>query len=162
MVLLRPLDNDLFSNVKNETIIGQYDKDSLKDQRNNFNNVLPFDTGFMITHRDNNFYHNWYNYCNSDEVLKSNKWNEIQKIMGDYYLEEFAVDYMYSLNKFKIKPIQKYQFGEGYASIDTFSDEQLKRLYFRHEHIYKNNKFPWGYDSVRERLKYINRIKCIN
>jgi hypothetical protein len=31
MVLLRPLDNDLFNNVENETIIGQYDKDSLKD-----------------------------------------------------------------------------------------------------------------------------------
>lgn len=161
MVLLKPLDKFLFDNVENETIIGQYDEDSLKDQRGTFEGQLPFDTGFMITHRKNSFYRKWHDLCFSDEILSSDRWSEVRKVFGDYYLEEFVVDYMFNHDISKIRPIQKYQHGEGYASVDTFSDEQLEHLYFRHEHIYDGNRFPWGYDSARERLKYLKRIKWI-
>jgi len=159
MVLLKPLGEWLFEKIENATVIGQYDIDSIKDQRFSLNGVLPFDTGFMISHRKNHFYRSWHRMCNSTEVLESDEWKSIRKLMGDYYLEEFAVDYMFNRKLANIMPVQKYQHGEGYASVDTFTDEQMDMLYFRHEHIYANNRFPWGYDSTRERLKYIRRMQ---
>lgn len=161
MVLLRPLGKYLFDDIERKTVIGQYDEDSLKDQRGLFLGNLPFDTGFMITHRKLNFYEKWHELCHSKEILESEGWKRIQEKMGDYYLEEYAVDYMHGNGLAEINPVQKYQHGEGYASVDTFSDEQIERLYFRHEHIYSGNRFPWGYDSARERLKYLKRVKKV-
>lgn len=158
MNLLKPLDEKLFDGIDDSTIIGQYDIDSLKDQRTSYQDALPFDTGFMITHKKNRFYDVWYDLCFSDEILNSNEWISIRKDLGDYYLEEFVVDYMYHNSLMKITPIQKYQYGEGYASIDTFTDEQIKNLYFCHEHMYIDKKFPWNYDSVSEHIKYLKRL----
>lgn len=159
MTLLKPINELLFERATKNTIIGQYDIDSMKDQRTSYQEALPFDTGFMIVDKANRFYQKWYELCFSNEVLNCKEWHDIRNVLGDYYLEEFAVDYMYH-NKIKpIQPVQKYQYGEGYASIDTFTNEQLKSLYFCHEHIYVDKKFPWNYDSTREHIKYLKRTR---
>jgi hypothetical protein len=160
MNLLKPIPESLISAASKNIIIGQYDVDSIKDQRISFKDEYPFDTGFMITNKKFKFYKQWFDLCCSNNLLNDATWKSIKQKLGDYYLEEFAIDYMFNHKLIKnIKPIQKYQFGEGYASIDTFSDEQLKTLYFLHEHIYYGNKFIDGYDSARERIKYLKRIK---
>lgn len=159
MALLKPLPCQLFSNVSNATLIGQYDVNSLKDQRTSYPGILPFDTGFMISNKNSGFYHKWYEMCFSDEVLNSSEWKSIRQVLGDYYLEEFAVDYMNYNNIMPIMPIQKYQFGEGYSSIDNFSDDEIEHVYFCHEHMYIDKKFPWGYNSVAEHIKYLKRTR---
>ena len=105
MALLKPLSCQLFSNVSNATLIGQYDVNSLKDQRTSYPGILPFDTGFMISNKNSGFYHKWYEMCFSDEVLNSSEWKSIRQVLGDYYLEEFAVDYMNYNNIMPIMPI---------------------------------------------------------
>jgi hypothetical protein len=59
--------------------------------------------------------------------------------------------------KFNISSIQKYQLGEGYPSIDTFSDEELKNVYFWHEHLVNKEKE----NLIKERIKYFKRMKSI-
>ena len=148
---------DLVEIAYDRPVIGQYDKDSIKDQRTSFPETLPFDTGFMITNTDYHFNKTWFQLCFDDYILKSIAWNSIKEVLGDYYLEEFVVDYINHNKLFKIEAVQKYQYGEGYASIDTFTDDEIDDILFLHEHIYVDNKFPWGYDSARERMKYLKR-----
>lgn len=159
MILLRELNKKLFENIETTTIVGQYDSESAKDQRSLYENNLPFDTGFMITHRKNHFYEKWHSLCLSQTIKENSQWLKIRSIMGDYYLEEFVVDYMFANKIMDITPIQKYQHGEGYASVGGFTNEEMKSLYFRHEHIYRGNHFPWGYNSAKERMMYIKKIK---
>lgn len=159
MSLVKPLPKSLFENNDSTTIIGQYDINSMKDQRTSYPGILPFDTGFMISNKKTKFYSKWYELCFSDVVLKSVEWTNIQKVLGDYYLEEFVVDYMNYNHIMPITPIQKYQFGEGYASVDSFSDDEIDDIYFCHEHMYIDKKFPWGYNSVAEHIKYLKRVR---
>lgn len=154
MMLFQEIPKKLVYSAENTTVIGQYDIDSIKDQRTSYTETLPFDTGFVISKKQNLFYQKWYDLCFDTDILNSEEWKRIRSILGDYYLEEYVVDYMNHNKMYDITPIQKYQFGEGYASLDTFTKEQFKSLYFLHEHIYTDKKFPYGYNSIREKLKF--------
>ena len=159
MTLIKPISTALVDATQYyDAVIGQYDVDSIKDQRKPYEDCLPFDTGFMLTDKRKCFNTFWYDTCFNSNVLNSAEWNDVKKQTGDYYLEEFAVDYINHNKLANILSVQKYQYGEGYASIRTFTDEQLKNLYFLHEHMYINGKFPWGYNSVKERMTYLNRM----
>ena len=162
MQLLKPLPIEWFETVNlGFTIVGQYDKYSIKDQRQVYPNFLPFDTGLMITDKNNKFCDLWYKLCFKDYVLKTNQWKETKIKFGDYYLEEFVVDYIYANNLAKIFPIQRYQYGEGYASLNTFTDDEFQRLYFLHEHLYADQRMLISdeYNSVYEKLIYTKRSR---
>ena len=165
MQLLKPLHEDLFLLLDSGfSVVGQYDKYSIKDQRQTYKDFLPFDTGFMITNKNNMFCDLWYKLCFKDYLLKTNEWQETKIKFGNYYLEEFVIDYIYANKLAKIIPVQRYQYGEGYASIDTFTDAELNSLYFLHEHLYKNSKqlITTEYNSVYEKIHYLNRIRQKN
>ena len=164
MQLLKPLPIEWFEKVYlGFTIIGQYDKYSIKDQRQAYLDFLPFDTGLMITDKNNMFCDLWYKLCFKDYVITTNEWQTTKIQFGDYYLEEFVIDYIYASKLAKIYPVQRYQYGEGYASIDTFSDTELKTLYFLHEHLYKNKQMliTHEYNSFYEKIQYWKRIQNV-
>lgn len=162
MQLLKPLPIEWFYNVYlGQTCIGQYDIYSIKDQRRIYKNFLPFDTGLMITDKRNMFGSLWYKLCFSDYILNTNEWQAVKKQFGNYYLEEFVVDYIYANNLSRIVPIQRYQYGEGYGSLNTFSDIEFKSLYFLHEHLYinKSSLITSEYNSIIEHIIYNRRNK---
>ena len=55
---------------------------------------MPFDTGFMAYSKSSKFGSLWCKTCSSREVLESEGWKQTRAVLGDYYLEEFAVDYI--------------------------------------------------------------------
>ncbi len=154
MQLLKPLPETWFDIVQANIMIGQYDEESVKGQRERFDGNLPFDTNIIITHRKHNFYSTYYDMCFSDEILSNLEYKRIQEEYGDYYLEEFVVDYLFSTRFHNIFPLRYYQYGEGYPSIVDYPRERVKDIRFLHEHIYRDNKFPYDYNSVKERLNY--------
>lgn len=161
MQLLKPLPKEWFITASfGSTVVGQYDKYSIRDQRQTYTDFLPFDTGLMITNKNNKFCDLWYKLCFKEYVIKTNQWQETKIQFGNYYLEEFVIDYIYANKLIKIFPVQRYQYGEGYASIDTFSDEELNGLYFLHEHLYANKRMliSQEYNSLYEKMTYIKRI----
>ena len=56
---------------------------------------MPFDTGFMAYSKSCKFGSLWCKTCKSSEVLESEEWKKTKAVLGDYYLEEFAVDYIW-------------------------------------------------------------------
>jgi len=154
MTLIKPLDDTVFNAALSGKIIcGQYDEIAVKDQRKSDESWgLPFDTGFMINLRKLNFYEEYNNQMM--ELLNTD--NDI----NPYDIEEYIIDRMYNtdFDKFTISPIQKYQIGEGYPNISEFSDEDLKSVYFWHEHILNKEK-----DSIiKQRVTYSKRMRAIN
>lgn len=134
-VLLKPFTMELVYSSIDATIVGQYNKDFDIGERMCYN-TNPFDTSLIISCRDNHFYKEYYNLCFSDKVLKSKEWEAIKKVTGEYWLEEFVVDYMY-YNKIKpIYPIRNYQYGFDYPSLKYFiQNKLLDGLYLSHEHL---------------------------
>jgi hypothetical protein len=155
MQLLKPLPEKWIDIARENIVIGQYDEESVKGQRQRFNGDLPFDTNLIITHRKHGFYSSYYDMCFSDEILSNPEYKKIQEEYGDYYLEEFVVDYLHATKFKNVFPLRHYQYGEGYPSITEYSREQVKDVCFLHEHIYKDNRFPYDYDPVKERLSYL-------
>lgn len=162
MQLLKPLPQEWFNVVcLGSVVVGQYDKYSIRDQRQAYSDFLPFDTGLMITDKNYKFCDLWYKLCFKEYVIRTSQWQETKIKFGDYYLEEFVIDYIYANKLAKIFPVQRYQYGEGYASISTFNDEELKHLYFLHEHIYadKRKLLTSEYNSLREKMLYLKKMK---
>lgn len=161
MKMIKPISYELVISSSEKPIIGQYDVLAKKQQRALPNNMVIFDTNLIITHKQHNFYSLYFDLCFDDCILKSDEWKQIQCQYGNYYLEEFVVDYIYKNNIMDITPIQYYQFGEGYPSIDTYPQEKLNDIYFLHEHIYKNGQksFDVEYNSIIQQLKYIKRTQ---
>lgn len=159
MQLLKPLPKEWFDLVEEGVLIGQYDEESVKGQRQKFNNNLPFDTDLIITHRKHGFYPNYYDMCFSDEILQNPEYKKVREEYGDYYLEEFVVDYLYVTKSKNILPLRYYQYGEGYPSVVDYPRDHIKDICFLHEHIYRDNKFPYDYNPVKERLDYIRLSK---
>lgn len=160
MQLLKPIPEKWFDYIGlGYTLVGQYDVFSIKDQRHVYKQFLPFDTGLMITDKKNMFCDLWYKLCFKKYVIKTDEWHAVKIQFGDYYLEEFVIDYIYANNLAKIMPIQRYQYGEGYASLKTFNDEEIKNLYFLHEHLYKDKRMliTDDYNSVLERIEFNKR-----
>lgn len=162
MQVLKPIPKDLIEQCLNGTIIGQYDIASMKMQRTLADGNIPFDTNFIISHRKHNFYKLYFDLCLSDTILDLPEWKSLQKIYGNYFIEEFVVDYIYKNKLSKIIPIQYYQYGEGYPSIITYPHDKIKNILFLHEHIYKNNVFPYDYNSIQEQMTYLKLSKKYN
>lgn len=162
MQLLKPIPEELIQIAVDKVVIGQYDEESSKDQRgvqfSDSNHQLPFDTNFIIVNRELGFYRRYFEACQSKELIELPQWKNLQNQCGSYYIEEFAIDWLASTSFGRLlHPITHYQYGEGYASIDTFSDEEFKKILFLHEHIYRGNRFPPGYDALVEHMKYMKR-----
>lgn len=159
MNLIKPLPQELVLQVasKEFVLVGQYDNESAKYQRKigvDWDN--PMDTGFIISHRESGFYKFFYHQLMDLAATKGDaRWKENCGDSPLYFLEEYVIDRAYNEKEFPIKPIQKYQIGEGYAKVATFSDEELRKVYFWHEHILYEKGY---YDKIREKLEYRKRM----
>lgn len=158
MQVLRPLDVSLLP-FDDEIVIGQYDERSAKGQRTTLNGHLPFDTNFIVSGLNNGFYERYFSLCMDKSILESDGWKRLYKESGWYSLEEYVIDTMFLNGEFHMRPVQNYQFGEGYPSVDLYADDEVDTISFLHEHIYRNGEFPDEYDPVAERLKFFKRIK---
>jgi hypothetical protein len=159
MNLIQPLPTELVN--CGEVVCGQYDNFSTRLQRTleeGWSN--PFDTGFMITRKDSGFYNAWWKEVSA---ILSNpesdiEWLKVREQTGEYYLEEYVVDKLFHSNSNILRPVQRYQLGEWYTPVSEFSDEELKRVYFWHEHLIIDP----AYDKIRQKVEYFNRMKKIN
>ena len=146
-------------------LIGRYDDLSSKHPLNRLHIPgkygEPFDTGLIITERSLRFYQEFYNELAILDVdyhkgvfFKENKYGIIIEKGGlDYgFLEEFAISVLNLKKDKKFDYIKKYNIGEFYADLDSFSDEEVKSIYFIHEHVYDDK--PMDYLL---RLKYKKR-----
>ena len=146
MELLKPLDSEIFEPIYNNKIIcGKYDENARKCQR------VDYDTGFTIHNTNTRFY--GYYWKKIKEILDGNI--KLPEGVLYYDIEEYAMQLIAEEEKYQIHPILKYQLGEGYPSIDTFSDEELKNVYFWHEHLVNDKKT----DLIKEKIKYFKRLK---
>jgi hypothetical protein len=145
MILLKKLPESLFILEENEIKCGKYDVIARESQR------VDFDTGFTIHNKSSKF----YGYF----------WNKIQDVVNGkiklpdgvlyYDIEEYIMQLIAEEGKYKVTPILKYQLGEGYPSVDTFSDKELENVYFWHEHLINDKKI----DLIREKIKFRKRLK---
>jgi hypothetical protein len=159
MNLIQPLPEELVNT--DYVICGQYDDYCTKQQRTLESGwTNPFDTGFMITRKESGFYKKWWNEVY--EILKNPEsdpeWLKVREQTGEYYLEEYIVDKLFHLDPSILKPIQKYQIGEWYTPVSEFTDEELKNVYFWHEHLISDP----AYDKIRQKVEYFNRMRKIN
>lgn len=158
MNIIQPLPEHLVHDPK--VVIGQYDDYCTKMQRDlEAGWCNPFDTGFMISRKESNFYSLWWARVNQilNEGYNDPNWLKVREQTGEYYLEEYVVDAIYHEAPNLIHPVQKYQVGEWYTPVKEFTDEELKSVYFWHEHIIHDPK----YDKIREKVHFFNRMKNI-
>lgn len=161
MKLIKPLSQDLVDSVlTNDFVIcGQYDDESSKSQRkigNDWKN--PLDTGFIISNRKTGFYKFFYESLSEITKTKGDaRWKEKCSDWPLYFLEEYVIDKAYNEQNYPIRPIQKYQVGEGYAKISTYTDEELRNVYFWHEHILHGE----DYDKIREKIEFFKRTRPV-
>lgn len=159
MNLIKPLSEEMIHQVLKEdvTLVGQYDDISSLEQRrigSDWDN--PLDTGFIISRRTSRFYKFFYeNLISLAKTRGDDRWKELCSDQPIYFLEEYVIDKAYNEKQFSIAPIKKYQVGEGYAPVKTFSDEELMNVYFWHEHILYEKGY---YDKIRERLEFTKRM----
>lgn len=156
MNLIQPLPEELVNS--NFVVCGQYDDYCTKQQRTlepGWTN--PFDTGFMITKKESKFYKKWWSEVNKilNEGLHDEEWLKVREQTGDYYLEEYVVDKLFHSDPSVLMPIQKYQIGEWYTPVKEFTDEELSKVYFWHEHLISDPV----YDKIREKVEFFNRMK---
>jgi len=169
MKLIKELPSTLFMNLKNDNqnIIkcGVYTKSSLFNQRNSGTDLV-FDTGFIISRKDSNFYNYFYDKIlefikNPDENYLKIKESRKNLPITDYDIEEYFLDKLVYEEKLNVTALKNYQLGEGYPSIKEFSDDELKEVYFWHEHLYYDKS---EYDAVKEKIQYkkrMNKLKDI-
>ncbi|WP_408098569.1 hypothetical protein ACJVC5_06550 [Peredibacter sp. HCB2-198] len=161
MKLIKPLPQELVDSVLNNdyVICGQYDDESSKSQRkigNDWKN--PLDTGFLISNRKTKFYKFFYEALSEITKTKGDaRWKEKCSDWPLYFLEEYVIDKAYNEQNYPIRPIQKYQVGEGYAKISTYTDEELRNVYFWHEHILHGE----DYDKIREKIEFFKRTRPV-
>lgn len=159
MNLIKPLPEVLVNQVADNkfVLVGQYDDGSAKEQRkigDDWDN--PLDTGFIISHRDSGFYQFFYErLMKLTETMGDERWKKNCSEVPIYFLEEYVIDCAYNEKLFPIVPIKRYQIGEGYAKVSTFTNEELEKVYFWHEHILYEKGY---YDKVREKLEYAKRM----
>jgi hypothetical protein len=154
MNLIKPLPEEL---VNSETLIcGQYDDYCTAQQRTVAEGwANPFDTGFTISRRSSGFYKFFFDVLNDTMVNHDPEWEKVRAVSGDYYLEEYVMDKIYNNKLWPVQPVQRYQIGEWYTPVAEFSDEELKQVYFWHEHLIVDPQ----YNKVREKVEYFNRMK---
>jgi hypothetical protein len=139
MNLIKPLSKELVDSVgTNEYVIcGQYDDYTSNEQRARppgWSN--PFDTGFVISHRDSGFYSAFYSELKELTETQDEIWNDNLSDRPLYDLEEYVIDKHFNLNMYPyIRPVQRYQIGEFYTPVNEYSDEEVEHIYFWHEHL---------------------------
>lgn len=156
MNLIKPLPVEL---VNGEVLVcGQYDDYCTAQQRTVAKGwANPFDTGFTISRRKSQFYKFFFDVLIDTMNNHDPLWEEVRKVSGDYYLEEYVMDKIYNNELWPVRAIQRYQIGEYYTPVAEFSDEELKGVYFWHEHIIHGP----GYNKIREKVEYFNRMRKI-
>jgi hypothetical protein len=154
MNLIKPLPEELVNNEK--LICGQYDDYCTSQQRTVKEGwANPFDTGFTISRRSSGFYKFFFDVLTDTMNSHDPEWEKVRAVSGDYYLEEYVMDKIYNNKLWPVQPIQKYQIGEWYTPVKEFTDEELKSVYFWHEHLIHDPV----YDKVREKVEYFNRMR---
>lgn len=156
MNLIQPLPAELVN--CGEVVCGQYDDYSTRLQRTLEEGwTNPFDTGFMITRKDSGFYNAWWTEV--DAILNNPEsdpeWLKVREQTGEYYLEEYIVDKLFHADPSILRPVQRYQIGEWYTPIKEFTDEELTKVYFWHEHLIPDP----AYDKIRQKVEYFNRMR---
>lgn len=155
MNLIKPLPESL---VSNGITIGQYDDYCTKMQRVPIGDHNPIDTGFIISPQNTKLYHKFFDQCMVTMTSDDPDWLEVKAKTGDYFIEEFVMDKIYLSKEFNINLIQRYQIGEWYTPVNQLSDEDLKSVYFWHEHL----EYDPEYDKIREKIEYSKRTRRIN
>jgi len=159
MNLIQPLSAELVN--CGEVVCGQYDDYSTRLQRTLEDGwTNPFDTGFMITRKDSGFYNKWWSEVDAilNDPESDPEWIKVREQTGEYYLEEYIVDKLFHADPSILRPIQRYQIGEWYTPIKEFTDEELARVYFWHEHLIPDP----AYDKIRQKVEYFNRMRKIH
>jgi len=154
MNIIKPLPESWVNS--DQVIVGQYDDYCTKHQRIGLGGNNPLDTGFMISRRDSGIYKKFF-----DEVMLTMgsddpDWLKVKAQTGEYYLEEYVMDKIHYSGEFDIKLMQKYQIGEWYTPVKELTDEELKDVYFWHEHLEYDRV---NYDKMREKIEYFKRTK---
>jgi hypothetical protein len=159
MNLIKPLPESLVNSVADNkfVLVGQYDDESSKEQRKigaDWDN--PLDTGFIISHRDSKFYKFFYEeLMELDRTDGDERWKQNCADQPRHFLEEYVIDKAYNEKTYPIEPIKRYQIGEGYAAVSTFSNEELSNVFFWHEHILYEKGY---YNKIREKIEYAKRM----
>lgn len=154
MNLIKPLPEEWINSE--ELICGQYDDYCAAQQRTVDKGwTNPFDTGFTISRTKSGFYKFFYDMVLSTQNGNDPKWEAVKAVSGDYYLEEYVMDKIVNEGMWKVKPVQRYQVGEWYTPVSEFTDEELKSVYFWHEHIRHDPK----YNKIREKVEFFNRTR---
>jgi len=104
-VMLKPFPPELVEKACESTVVGRYSKDFDVYERYCFDGECPFDTSLIITGRKLGFYKKYYELCFDKCVLASPEWLAIRDVEGEYWLEEYVVDYMYRNKIADITPI---------------------------------------------------------
>ena len=170
MYLIKPLHPSLFELEDGVTTVGRYDEMSAKHNTNKLTFPAkygqPWDTGLVITRRETKFYTKFYETLkqitaeHEDGTFEQKYGLHIKQhdddVGVDYgAIEEFAVSVMHTDLGVRLKEINKYNLGEFYAPIDIYTDDEVARIYFFHEHIPYTEP---GYDKMRTRLSYKKRV----
>jgi len=104
-VMLKPFPREIVEGALESTVVGRYSRDFDVGERYCFGGECPFDTSLVITGRKLGFYRKYYGLCFNEDVLKSPEWLAIREVEGEYWLEEYVVDYMYKNGLAPITPI---------------------------------------------------------
>lgn len=154
MTLLRPLDAQLINQANDGILIEQYTDSDAKVQRNSIGNFNPFDTCFIISKKSHGFYQKYYDLCFSKDIVENPEWEKIHSETGNYFLEEFVVDYMYKNRICNIIPTKNHICGEGYISVDSMSPQEISTVRFFHSHIYMDSSHKDEFAARQQ--KFIN------
>lgn len=152
MCAVKPLSKELVALAHDNTLIEEYSDGSKQNQRPSMGKFNPFDTCFIISRRESRFYSQYYELCNSDTIRKNEEWIKLYNENGNYYLEEFVVDYMYNNNIGNIRPMSGHIFGEGYVDINDMTDDEVRSVAFIHSHM------DYRPQSIDFHQQYIKRI----
>lgn len=130
----KPISKHLVEAATNAAVIGQYSNQL--DDRTTYDGEMPFDTSLIITKRANQFYKLYYDLCFDKAVQSEVQWQKTHEQSGDYWLEEFVIDYIYHYKLFNIFPVQNYQYGLHYPSLEWFVKNHLtQNLFMQHQHL---------------------------
>lgn len=134
-VVMKPFPVRWFDNLDKQVVVGQYNE-AFDDIERHCYEDFPFDTSLIIEDKRMKFYELYYSLCFDDKVLKSKEWEQIKAQTGEYWLEEFVVDYINHNNLASIMPVRDYQYGQGYPSMSYFiTKHRTQDLCMSHNHI---------------------------
>lgn len=167
MYIIKELPKRLFE-LQNLPLVGRYDEKSSKHKTNKllFPEIYgpPFDTGLVISRKEDKFYNIFYDVLKKLTLEYQNGLFDDKEKYGfsvgpnglDYgVIEEFAISILNVERPDYIKSIAKYNLGEFYVGIEEYTDQELESIYFFHEHLPCKEA---GYDGNRMRLKYTQRM----